>query len=146
MFHTNPIGQLFGKPEGEEKKKKRNKKSKKASQEASEEASSSITNSTTSLNTNEVASKDASPVGAAPEGSLIDIVNEINNNAAVSEAIISSVTEAPAVEQVETQYEEKPVEDATMQAIYQSIQNAQKDGNFSWYPVTPKNLPTLHKI
>lgn len=122
MF-TNPIGQLFNKPEGEEKKKKRNKKSKKnASQE---EASTS--NSTTSLNTAGNASKEASPVQAAPEGSfngLVDIVNEINNNTAITEAVNA---EAPAAEQVETQYEEKPVEEATMQAIYQSIQNAQRD-------------------
>lgn len=117
MF-TNPIGQLFNKPEGEEKKKKRNKKSKKnASQE---EASTSITNSTTNLNTTEVASKEASPVQVEPESSftgLVDIVNEINNNTATLEA--ANVEQIPAIERVETQYEEKPVEEATMQAIYQ---------------------------
>lgn len=134
MF-TNPIGQLFNKPEGEEKKKKRNKKSKKVSQEVTEEANTSITNSTTSLNTFESASNQVTPVDAAPESSfsgLIDIVNEINNSPSVNaevtgEPVVEQLEQVERTEQVETQYEEKPVEESTMQAIYQSIQNAQRD-------------------
>lgn len=112
MF-SNPIGQMFSKPEGEEKKKKRNKKSKKLSPEMSEESNPSIHNSKTDLNT---AVAEEVPAGGeeAPKCSgLMDIVNEINAETLVEEN----------VEEVETKYEELPVEESTMKTILESMQN-----------------------
>lgn len=110
MF-TNPIGNMFGKGDGEEKKKKRNKKSKKnLSPEVSEESNPSLNNSKTDLSAVAAEAPSVLPEeSAASSSGLMDIVNEINNNPQVDEP-------------VETKYEELPVEESTMQTIIDTIQ------------------------
>lgn len=114
MF-TNPIGSMFGKGDGEEKKKKRNKKSKKnLSPEVSEESNPSLNNSKTDLSAVAAEAPSVLPEeSAAMASGLMDIVNEINTDPQVEE---------PIEEPVETKYEELPVEESTMQTIMDTIQ------------------------
>lgn len=111
MF-SNPIGQMFPKPDGEEKKKKRNKKSRKnISPDLSVESNSSLHSSKTDLTAEAAAaSPSPAPEEAACAAPLLDIVNEINNQ--VPE-LVSEVTQVA--------YEELPVEESTMKAIIDSI-------------------------
>lgn len=131
MF-SNPIGGMFGKGDGEEKKKKRNKKSKKFSPEISVETNS-LNNSKNDL-TSDAASAEPVPVAEVASSNLLDIVAEINSQPKeeVVEVAPEAASEPAQVEQapeqseevVETKYEELPVEESTMKTIIDSIQNS----------------------
>ena len=152
MF-SNPLGSVFNKPDGEEKKKKRNKKTKKLSPELSEESMGSKTDLTAGGAPDSVVEVEAAP--AAP--SLLDIVSEINSSPVapaaevaeepVAEVVAAPVEEeqqlvapveeeqqvvAPVEEQVETQYEELPVEESTMKTIIESIHNFTRNSSISF--------------
>ena len=132
MF-SNPLGSVFNKPDGEEKKKKRNKKTKKLSPELSEESMGSKTDLTAGGAPDSVVEVEAAP--AAP--SLLDIVSEINSSPAapaaeVAEEPVAEVVAAPVEEQVETQYEELPVEESTMKTIIESIHNFTRNSSISF--------------
>lgn len=121
MF-SNPIGQMFGKPDEPEKKKKRGKRNKKLSPEASEEAPSSLNGSNTDLKASVTFEEVQGDAGEAPKCSnLLDIVNEINSAPLVEEPV-EEITDEPT----ETQYEERPVDETTIKAVLEGMQSQQE--------------------
>ncbi len=118
MF-SNPLGQMFGKTDEPEKKKKRNKRTKKLSPDASEDATSSLNGSNTDLKASVTFEEVQGDIGEAPKcSSLLDIVNEINSAPLVEEPVEEIVEE-----QTETKYEELPVDDITIKAVLEGLQN-----------------------
>ena len=118
MF-SNPLGQMFGKPDEPEKKKKRGKRNKKLSPEASEDTPSSLNGSNTDLKASVTFEEVQADAGEAPKCSgLLDIVNEINSAPLVEEPV-----EEIADELIETQYEERTVDEITIKAVLEGMQN-----------------------
>ncbi len=118
MF-SNPLGQMFGKPDEQEKKKKRSKRNKKLSPEASEDAPSSLNGSNTDLKASVTFEEVQGDVGEPAKCSgLLDIVNEINSAPLVEEPV-EEITDEPT----ETQYEERPVDENTIKAVLEGMQS-----------------------